>query len=268
MTWVRLIQASDPLQYGNKAVRLSAALRAGLPVPDGLALSAGFVSSVASEHRDRLAEMAEMLSVGDGSVAVRSSAAAEDSTCASFAGQYTTELNVTTALELQAALLRLARSAQSESAELYRWRMGVSGPTQMAAIVQRMVDAEVAGVLFTRDPLSGAKTCLIEASWGLGETVVGGRVTPDSYRLDAQGKVCERRAGIKDLLLRRHAGGGVEEVINADASAHALCLDDTQLQQLFALASRCTGVFGAALDLEWAYANGSFYLLQCRPMTA
>lgn len=268
MTWVRLSQASAASQYGNKAVRLGAALRAGLPVPYGLCLSVDFVSSIAQASEARLAELEELLMMSGGVSAVRSSASAEDSTGASFAGQYATELNVTTALGLRSALQRLALSAQSESAALYRQHMGITSPPKMAAIVQSMVDAEVAGVLFTREPLSGAATCLIEASWGLGEAVVGGHVIPDSFRLDAQGRVRERRAGIKELKLQLRPGGGLQEVRISGLEVRALCLDDTELQQLFALANRCTSVFGAGLDLEWAYAKGQVWLLQCRPITA
>ncbi len=268
MTWVRLAEASDAAQYGNKAVRLGAALRAGLPVPDGLALSVDFVSSVAQAAEGRLAELERLLTLGGGFIAVRSSASAEDSARASFAGQYPTELNVTTALGLGTALQRLALSAHSESAALYRQHMGITSPPKVAAIVQGMIDAEVAGVLFTRDPLSGAATCLIEASWGLGEAVVGSRVTPDSFRLDAQGKVGERRAGAKEAELQLRPGGGLQEVTVSGSRVRSLCLNDTQLQQLFALASRCTRLFGAGLDLEWAYTKGEVFLLQCRPITA
>lgn len=267
MSYAPLAQVSDAAQYGNKAVRLGAALRAGLPVPDGFAVSVDLLQRLAEQPADAAGSLHGLLHLGGGAVAVRSSAQAEDSGHASFAGLYRTELNVTTEYGLHTALQAIWRSGQSESAVQYMKRMRLAGTIRMAAIVQRMVDAEIAGVLFTRDPMSGKETCLIEAAWGLGEVVVNGRVTPDSFRLDPQGRIMECHPGIKDVQLRLGADSGLQELSVADSLISKPCLEDRELRELSALAQRCMQIFGPGLDLEWAYAQGKLYLLQCRPIT-
>jgi pyruvate,water dikinase len=137
----------------------------------------------------------------------------------------------------------------------------------MGVVVQELVPADVAGVLFTRDPVTGAAERVIEASWGLGEAVVGGWVVPDRFRLDRRGRVLERTAGEKDVALR--AGpAGTEEVAVAGADVRAPCLDDAQLAALHALAEACDAVYGTPEhDIEFAFAHGAVFLLQRRPIT-
>jgi CRP/FNR family cyclic AMP-dependent transcriptional regulator len=123
-------------------------------------------------------------------------------------------------------------------------------------------------VMFTQNPVTGADERVIEASWGLGEAVVAGLVIPDTYRVDRAGQVLERTAGRKQIAIRSVATGGtVEEKIAADR-AEQLCLDDDQLAALSDLALRCEQVYGMARDIEWAFAGGTLYLLQCRAVTA
>ena len=145
--------------------------------------------------------------------------------------------------------------------------MGIEGPVRIAAIVQRMLPAESAGVMFTVDPVTGESSYVIESAWGIGESVVAGRVTPDSYRLDSRGQVVERRAGIKDTELRLRETGGLEEIAVAPKAVQTLSLQDEQLGRLFELAQRCQQVFGMRLDIEWAFAHKELFLLQCRPIT-
>jgi pyruvate,water dikinase len=138
---------------------------------------------------------------------------------------------------------------------------------RIGVVVQRMIEPECAGVMFTRNPVTAADERVIEASWGLGEAVVAGLIVPDNYVLDADGRVRQRTAGEKDVALRGRADGGtVEEPVDADLIA-ALCLDDLMLAALHDLAVKCESSFGRGLDIEWAFASGTLYLLQCRPIT-
>jgi pyruvate,water dikinase len=121
--------------------------------------------------------------------------------------------------------------------------------------------------MFTTNPVTGADERVIEASWGLGEAVVAGMVIPDHYRVDRSGQVLERKPGLKRIAIRPVPGGGTVEENLPPALVERLCLDDAQLQELNALASRCEQVYGPARDVEWAIADGTLYLLQCRAIT-
>ena len=145
--------------------------------------------------------------------------------------------------------------------------MRIAGEPKIGVTVQLMVEAETAGVLFTLNPATGADERLIEAAWGLGEAVVSGMVVPDSFRVSTDGHVVERTAGEKDVALRPGAKGGTEEIPVAAQRVHALALDDSQLGELHELTLRCEAEYGPRLDIEWAFADGRLYLLQCRGIT-
>ena len=135
--------------------------------------------------------------------------------------------------------------------------------------MQRLVAADVAGVLFTCNPMSGADELVIEASWGLGEAVVQGLVVPDFYRVAPTGEVIERRPGAKAVALRRLAGGGTcSEPVEPGLVAR-LCLTDPHLQALSRVALCCAEVFGRGPhDIEWAFEGDAPFLLQRRPVSA
>jgi len=121
--------------------------------------------------------------------------------------------------------------------------------------------------MFTRNPMTGAEERMIEASWGLGEAVVAGQVIPDGFRIDPSGKVLERRPGYKKIAIRSLPEGGTfEEQVPAER-VEALCLGDRELTALNRLAARCEEVYGPARDIEFAFAGGELYLLQCRAVT-
>ncbi len=264
---VALIEADDESRFGGKAVSLGRSLRQGLPVPDGLALDVECVDEIARIREGAAGPCAAMLRSLGGRAAVRSSAVGEDARDASFAGQHTTILNAVSAEGLIHAVHAVRTSAHSASALAYRARMNIPGAPRIAVVVQRLVDADRAGVLFTRNPTTGANERLIEAAWGLGESVVSGAVVPDSYRLDPEGRILERSPGVKDIELRLDAGGGTAEVAVDDARARAAVLSDADLDGLHRLALRCEAVFGMGLDIEWAFEGGRLHLLQCRAIT-
>jgi pyruvate,water dikinase len=121
--------------------------------------------------------------------------------------------------------------------------------------------------MFTRNPITGSDERMIEASWGLGEAVVAGLVIPDSYRLARDGQVLERRPGLKRIAVRSLPTGGTVEADVLPELVERLCLDDSQLEALNDLALRCEEVYGPDRDIEWAVADGTVYLLQCRAVT-
>jgi pyruvate, water dikinase len=265
---VTLLEARDGAELGAKAVQLGEALRAGLPVPHGVALPAAFVAAVAAGDAGAAAELAAVLEIVPGPLAVRSSGVDEDSAAASFAGQHLTRLNVASVDQLVDAVAAVWRSGRSVSALAYRRRLGVGGDPRMGVVVQRLVDSEVSGVLFTRDPVTGADERLIEATWGLGEAVVQGLVTPDRYRLSPAGEVLERSPGRKTVAVRPRDGGGIASEPVAAHLVEALSLHDRRLASLQSLARRCEEAFPAPSDLEWAFTGSDLHLLQRRPITA
>jgi pyruvate,water dikinase len=201
-------------------------------------------------------------------LAVRSSCVDEDSAGASFAGQHLTVLNVQSVDDVEAAVRGVWWSANSDSAITYRKRLGVFNRPSVGVVVQSLLAPDTAGVMFTRNPITGAEERLIEAAWGLGEAVVAGRVIPDSYRVARGGEVLERRPGYKKFAIRPAPDGGTVDEPIPPERRESLCLTDEQLQALAALADNCERVYGEGRDIEWAFANGELYLLQCRAITS
>jgi pyruvate, water dikinase len=198
--------------------------------------------------------------------AVRSSAIGEDSTHASFAGQHATVLGVQPPAVFE-AIGSVHASGHTESARAYRARMGIAGAPRMGIVIQTLLRPDISGVLFSRDPSAVREGRVIEATWGLGEALVAGLVTPDRYRVAADGKILERAIGDKDIAIQARAGGGTAEVEVRRERAREACLDDARIAELAQLATRCEQLFGGPQDLEWAVAEGKLHLLQSRPVT-
>lgn len=203
-------------------------------------------------------------------VAVRSSATAEDLPLASFAGQQDTYLNVVGTEALLDAVRDCWASLWTDRAVAYRADRGIDpSAVALAVVVQRMVDAAVAGVMFTANPVTGRRReAVIDASPGLGEAVVSGAVNPDHFVVDiAAGQILQRRLGDKRLLVRPLPGGGTERVDRPAASQEA-CLTDAQLRALAALGGTAEDHFGSPQDTEWVIdAAGKTWLTQSRPVT-
>jgi phosphohistidine swiveling domain-containing protein len=203
-------------------------------------------------------------------VAVRSSATAEDLPTASFAGQQDTYLNVVGAAAVVDAVRNCWASLWTDRAVSYRAELGIDASTvALAVVVQRMVDAATAGVMFTANPLTGRRRqAVIDASPGLGEAVVSGSVNPDHFVVDPDtGHVIERRLGDKRLLVRSLPGGGTETLDMPDAGTDA-CLTDRQAADLARLGLEVERHFDSPQDTEWAIdSGGRLWLTQSRPIT-
>ena len=267
MRLVPLAEAHEAATFGGKASQLAAAIGHGLPVPGGFALSPPLVDAIAEGNAAAIDRVRSVVGEAGGCVAVRSSAIGEDGASASFAGQHATILHVRTVSELIDAIQRVWASGRSESAMAYRGRLGIIGAPRMAVVVQELVDAECAGVLFTRAPMTGLDERVIEAAWGLGEIVVAGLVTPDRYRISRTGEILERSPGEKDIAIRPSLDGGTMEVPVEEHLINAPCLDDARLGQLHALASACEEHHDGPHDIEFAFTRDRLYLLQRRAIT-
>ncbi|HSN78298.1 MAG TPA: PEP/pyruvate-binding domain-containing protein, partial [Anaerolineae bacterium] len=203
-------------------------------------------------------------------VAVRSSATAEDLPEASFAGQQETYLNVRGADAVLEAVRRCWASLWTGRAISYRARQGISPESvALAVVVQALVPAEAAGILFTANPVTGDRSqVVISAAWGLGEAVVGGLVTPDMLTVDkASGRVLDRQTADKQVMTVR-TDGGVEEQPVPDALRRSPVLSDHAAARLTRLAVQIEALYGMPLDVEWALQDGAFAILQARPITA
>ena len=205
-------------------------------------------------------------------VAVRSSATTEDASDASFAGLQDTYLWVRGADET----IRMIRScwASLYSVESISYRRQRHFPEQnvaMAVVVQRMVDARSAGVMFTRSPVTGDRSVVtIEGAWGLGSAVVGGEVTPDRWVLGKiTGEISTRDISDKAIQHLPRPAGGIESVAVVDDLRRMPCMNDTELQRLREIARKVERHYGCAQDIEWAVdrAHGDILLLQSRPET-
>lgn len=239
-------ECSDPRRAGAKAAVLATLSQAGFEIPEGQVLTtdafvaAGGATGELPEAVERaILRVADQF--GDTPLAVRSSAEAEDLRGSSFAGQYETVLGVRGAKELTGAVLKVWASASSARAAAYRERQGQGAAGAMAVLIQRLINAETAGVVFTADPVSGdPSAAIVEAVAGLGHRAVSGEVTPERWRLDRDGE--SRREG--------------PAVIERDRA-----------EQVIRLARRVADHLDGPQDVEWAAADGTIWLLQARPIT-
>jgi pyruvate,water dikinase len=208
---------------------------------------------------------------GDAPVAVRSSATTEDAEDASFAGLQDTFLWVLGAVDTVARVRECWGSLYSVESITYRRKQGLpEDGVAMAVVVQRMVDARTAGVMFTRSPLTGDKSVItIEGAWGLGSAVVSGEVTPDRWVLGKiTGEISTRDVSDKHIQQVPAPGGGIEEVPVPDSRRQTPCLSDDELQKLRDVGRGIERHYGRAQDIEWAIdKQGELLLLQSRPET-
>jgi len=292
-----LIDAGGHDTAGGKGANLSSMLRAGFPVPDGFVVTTDaydrFVADNDLEGRIReragigdaasiralfddgtlAADLAEAITaaytaLGGGPVAVRSSATAEDLPDASFAGQQETLLNVHGPDAVVAAVRRCWASLWTERAVAYRAQRdpASTGHLSIAVVVQRLVAADVSGVMFTANPTTGrGDELVVTAAWGLGESVVGGTVDPDTFVVT--GAEVRATIGGKAVMTVATASGSAEVPTPADRRGMSTLTDD-EVITLAGLGRRLAAHFGGPQDIEWVLSRGDFALVQSRPITA
>lgn len=266
LLWFTDEACRDVRLAGGKGASLAAMTVDGLPVPPGFVVPANMLEQSVDAERLRelvldhdykqaqgLVRQAEppreaiiacYERLGGGKVAIRSSACAEDSEAASYAGQQETYLNISGGDEVCRRVVDCWASFFSERALFYRFRKGSLLDLGMAVVVQKMLDPLKSGVIFTADPVSRRRDrMIIEAVFGLGEQVVSGEVTPDHYVVDRTGSI--KREHIVDIRV----------------------LEPEEIRELVALGSELAARFGTSQDIEWAIAEGKIFLLQSRPIT-
>ena len=248
--------ASDVRSVGGKAAALARLIAAHFPVPDGFVVTSPDEPGIASHIDPNLV------------VAVRSSGFSEDSAQASFAGQYETVLGVRGVSEVSAAISRCFDSFSNLRSAAYRENRGNSAQGG-AVIVQRLVEADAAGVAFSIDPITGARDrIVIEANFGLGESVVGGHVNPDGFNVSkTTGEVVQRRISTKQFRSILAGNGSQLEPMPEDLKLRP-SLSDEAIRTVADLAVRVESHYGSPVDIEWAWKDGEIWLLQSRPVTA
>jgi phosphoenolpyruvate synthase/pyruvate phosphate dikinase len=271
VVWLDDPRAADASLTGGKAANL-ARLAAAFRVPPGFVVAIPGATlerdargAIAAAYR----ELAAATGVADPPVAVRSSAVDEDGREASFAGQHDTYLNVTGAEQVWWAVSRCLASFGAERALAYRAAAGLPRtPGRVAVLVQALVAADASGVVFSANPVSGARDeIVVNAAWGLGESVVSGTVTPDAIVV-----------GRDDLAVRAHTvadkrrmtvavPGGTREVPVPGRLARMPAVDASQAVAAAELALALERETGWPVDVEVAWAGAELFLLQCRPIT-
>lgn len=271
LLWLDEVSDDHLSLVGGKALNLARLRRAGFQVPNGFVLTTTVCRQAKQQEAPNILPpeiRAELIGryrrLGCPAVAVRSSATVEDSASASFAGQGRTILNVRGEEALLEAVAEVWRSMDRPAARAYARRMQAeSENVAVAVLVQEMVDAQVSGVLFTTNPLTGANDEMVaNATWGLGEPLVSGQVTPDEVVIDTTDGHCKSTTvGSKEQILTT---SGLKP---ADTElANTFCLNDQLIAQLIEAGRKIEEHFGAPQDVEWAW-DGRLHVLQSRPLT-
>jgi pyruvate, water dikinase len=289
---------------GGKGASLARMTQLGMPVPPGFVVPA---SELEQTLADTVAAVREVLARGDGGedlatvadevqalvraadshgefpghiadayarlgndvpVAVRSSATAEDSEAASFAGQQETYLHVRGVEDIVERIRDCWGSFFTERALFYRREKGSLTDLGMAVVVQRMVQPDVSGVMFTVDPTKGRRDrMVVEAVFGLGEGVVSGQLTPDHYVLARDGRLKRTRLHAQPYAIVHDPAGGVREQELEPEHAEAQTLNETQLTRLAKVGIDLEERLGGPQDIEWAIQEDELFVLQSRPVT-
>jgi phosphoenolpyruvate synthase/pyruvate phosphate dikinase len=260
---VRIAEALDRIDASD-----SAAVRHATELITGLVREMELPDDLKTEISGGYEELTQRLGVHS---AVRSSAISEDGAEASFAGLYESYLNMVGADEVLDAVHRCYVSLWAERAVSYRAGRPGGAEEAMAVVVMGLVPSDVSGIAFTAHPVTGSlDQVIINASFGLGEAVVSGRVTPDSFLVDKNTfGLLEREIYPKELAIYPHpegGGGTVEDYLSPERQREA-SLTDEQACDVARLAAAVEQHYGSPQDIEWAMHDGTLYLLQSRPIT-
>jgi phosphoenolpyruvate synthase/pyruvate phosphate dikinase len=286
--WLGDMRCGDPAVSGGKAARLSRHA-VSQRVPPGFCLTASALEReghgaslrrtdkqevpLSRPLRDDLGRayrrLGELCGQTDPNVAVRSSALEEDGATASFAGQFETYLNVNGIDAVADAVVRCRRSAGGARVQEYRLRRGLPpSDGRLAVLIQQLIVADISAVLFSANPIRGSREELIvTATWGLGESLVGGAVTPDTYVVRKADLVVLSRQVAQKRRMTVAVPGGIEDREVPHFLQHQATLDDDLLRALARLALTLEADQGAPVDVECALRAGQVFLLQCRPVT-
>jgi pyruvate,water dikinase len=275
--WLGDPKSFDAALVGGKAANLSRLARLGghrHRVPDGFSLPVTVMDEahpldLQYEITAAISDLMACHSLPDFIAAVRSSAVDEDGAAASFAGQHETYLNIVGTDAIIQAVTRCWESARSERALAYRRKQRLSAEhPQLAVLVQQLIVADVSAVIFSANPVTGNRDeIMINASWGLGESIVGGTVTPDTFIVRKSDLEIIQRMITDKQRMTVSAPGGTHEVDVPRFLRNQASLNDEQVIEMAKLALTLETTMGHPVDVECAYAGGELYLVQCRPIT-
>jgi phosphoenolpyruvate synthase/pyruvate phosphate dikinase len=269
IVWLGDTRCHDRAVVGGKAAYLSQ-LAAAHRVPPGFCLTAGGGAEENAELATAYDELAARSATTMPPVAVRSSALDEDGVGASFAGQHETYLNVMGLAAVAAAVQRCRASAFAPRALVYREAQGLAAvaDTAVVVLVQQLVVADVSAVAFSANPVTGdGDELVVTASWGLGESIVGGTVTPDTYHLRKRDLGITTQQIADKTRMTVAVPGGAREVGVPQLLRRQPALTAEQVAAIGQLVLALEDRFGWPVDVECAFARNALYLLQCRPIT-
>lgn len=274
LLWLGDPKSFDVALVGGKAANLSRLARMYHRVPDGFSLPVTVMDEahpldLRNEITAAISDLMDCHSLPDFIAAVRSSAVDEDGATASFAGQHETYLNIVGADAIIQAVTRCWESARSEHALDYRRQQGLSVEhPRIAVLVQQLIAADVAAVVFSANPITGNRSeVVINASWGLGESIVGGTVTPDTFVVRKSDLAIVQHVIADKQRMTVSAPGGTHEVEVPRFLRNEASLNDEQVLEMAKLALNLEVTMEWPVDVECAFAEGKLYLLQCRPIT-
>jgi len=274
LLWLGDPRSFDVALVGGKAANLSRLARLYHRVPDGFSLPVTVMDQahpldLRNEITAAISDLMACHSLPDFVAAVRSSAVDEDGAAASFAGQHETYLNIVGADAILQAVAHCRESAWSERALEYRRQQGLSAErVRLAVLIQQLVASDVSAVVFSANPITGNRDeVMINASWGLGESIVGGTVTPDTFVVRKSDLAVTSRSIADKQRMTVSVPGGTREVDVPRFLRNEASLAEEQMIEMAQLALSLETTMGYAIDVECAYAGGQLYLLQCRPIT-
>lgn len=262
--------APDVSVLGGKGASLARLTQAGMKVPPAFVVTTeAFRQAKGQMNNDiRAAVTAAFDELRAEFVAVRSSAVAEDGSSASWAGQMETYLYIQRA-KLADAVQECWQSIGSERAKAYAQEHHVpADQLVMAVVVQRMINSDKTGVMFTANPVTGSKDeLMIEAVWGIGESLVQGIATPENWLVNRQAEMLEHTPHYQTEKIVQDAGGGTTQVPLEDKEKQGDILTEQELHELVEAGKKIEQLYGTPQDIEWTIAENQLYIMQARPIT-
>lgn len=275
--WLGEQESKNSSLVGSKAATLSSLfgnynVPIGFIIPKNYFLESTLNHGNVTEHKQvseaykKLSSLVDTKTLG---VAIRSSSLDEDGSLNSFAGQHDTFLNIKGESNVLKTIVQCSISASTLRASEYRKRLDIkSDNSQIPVIVQQMIPSEVSGVAFSSNPITKKDNeIFISTSWGLGESIVDGIVTPDNHIVDKDDKSIKMsQVNHKDIMIIPSEHGTVESEVSSDMQDQSSVSED-QIIEISDLLIKLENQMKQAVDVEFGYHHGRLYLLQCRPIT-
>lgn len=257
VVWLSDKYSENPELAGNKGANLAKLVRFGYKVPDGFCVSD---ESSESEIKAELSKLPKPW-------VVRSSSSAEDSSGLAFPGIFETVIGLTEPKEVISSIKKVMASKDLGIVKSYANQNKINPENiRMAVIIQTMINPDCSGVAFSQNPISGVENVVIEANWGLGETLVDGSVSPDYFEVNRSGEIVENHTGTKKIKAV-FQNGKVERIETNQQERDTMSLSEEMANKLALTVENIAKDFGNPQDIEWAIADNEIHILQARPIT-